>query len=88
MGLKERAWKSGPERAGLKERAWKSGPGKVGLEKWAWKSGPGKVGLEKEKSLFYTVFPECNIITRRAVLYNDDDRGLRIRKLMSMMLDL
>lgn len=39
-------------------------------------------------SLFYTVFPECNIITRRAVLYNDDDRGLRIRKLMSMMLDL
>lgn len=39
-------------------------------------------------SLFYTVFPECNVITRRVVLSNADDRNLRIRKIMSMMLDL
>ena len=39
-------------------------------------------------SLYYTVFDECDVITRRAVLVNEDKKELRIRKLMSMMLDL
>ncbi|MHB1454024.1 MAG: alpha-galactosidase [Saccharofermentanales bacterium] len=38
--------------------------------------------------MYYTVYPSCNVITRSVVLRNDNERELRIRKLMSMMLDL
>jgi len=41
-----------------------------------------------ELILFYTVFPACNIITRRAVLVNHHQKPLVIRRLMSLMLDL
>jgi alpha-galactosidase len=41
-------------------------------------------------NLYYTLFPECDVITRRCVLVNNSDSGkpLEIRRLMSMMLDL
>lgn len=38
--------------------------------------------------LYYTVYFETNVITRRAVLYNNNENKLVIRKFMSMMLDL
>lgn len=41
-----------------------------------------------ELTLYYTVFPETDVITRRAVLTNNGERPLVIRKLMSMMLDM
>lgn len=45
---------------------------------------PGKVTL----LMYYTVFPDTDIITRRAVLLNNNDKPLVIRKMMSMMIDL
>jgi alpha-galactosidase len=46
---------------------------------------PGGAVLE----LIYTVYPDCDVITRRAVLKNSGTTGrLQIRKLMSMMIDL
>ena len=45
---------------------------------------PSQAGL----TLFYTVYPECSVITRRCVLANNNEKPLVIRKLMSMMLDL
>jgi len=41
-----------------------------------------------ELKLIYTAFFESDVITRRAVLTNYDQRGLVIRKFMSMMIDL
>jgi len=41
-----------------------------------------------ELCLYYTVFPETDVITRRAVLKNGSERPLVIRRLMSMMIDL
>ncbi|MBO4902059.1 MAG: alpha-galactosidase [Lachnospiraceae bacterium] len=38
--------------------------------------------------LIYTVFPACDVITRRAVLYNDEEASFTIRRLLSMQLDL
>ncbi len=38
--------------------------------------------------LYFTVYEKTNIITRRAVLQNDNDKPLVIRRLMSMMTDL
>ncbi|MDO4544030.1 MAG: alpha-galactosidase [Clostridia bacterium] len=38
--------------------------------------------------LYYTVYSDANVITRRAVLKNCEDNELMIRKLMSMMMDL
>ena len=38
--------------------------------------------------LYYTVYFETNVITRRAVLHNNNKNKLVIRKFMSMMLDL
>ncbi len=38
--------------------------------------------------LYYSVFSSCDVICRRAVLQNENDRPLVIRKLMSMMLDI
>lgn len=39
-------------------------------------------------ALYYTVFPSFNLITRRAVLTNNNEKALEIRRLMSMMIDL
>ena len=38
--------------------------------------------------LFYTVYAATDVITRRAVLINENERPLHIRKLMSMMIDI
>ena len=38
--------------------------------------------------LYYTIYPGCSVITRRAELRNNHDKPLVIRRLMSMMLDL
>jgi alpha-galactosidase len=39
-------------------------------------------------SLYYSVFEKTDVITRRAVLSNDSEAPLTIRRFMSMMLDL
>lgn len=44
----------------------------------------GGVGL----TLYYTVYPDCGVITRRAVLHNNDGRPLTARRLMSMSVDI
>ncbi len=41
-----------------------------------------------ELLLYYTVFEQTDVITRRAVLKNNNDNPLVIRRLLSMMLDL
>lgn len=38
--------------------------------------------------LYYTVYEQANVITRRAVLVNNHEKPLVIRRLMSMMLDM
>lgn len=38
--------------------------------------------------LFYTVFWQTNVITRRAVLVNEEETQLSVRRFLSMMLDL
>ncbi len=45
---------------------------------------PNNVAL----TMYYTVFHETDVITRRVVLKNKNLKSLRIRKLMSFMLDL
>jgi len=45
---------------------------------------PGEVSL----FMYYTVFPRTDVISRRVVLENHNDKPLVIRKLMSMMIDL
>ena len=44
--------------------------------------------LKAELHLFYTVFEECNVITRSVRLYNKSSKNIKIRSLMSMQLDL
>lgn len=39
-------------------------------------------------TLYYTVFPKADVITRRSVLKNNNENALTIRRLMSMMLDI
>lgn len=41
-----------------------------------------------ELKLFYTVFHDCDVITRRSVLSNFSGRDITIRKVMSMNLDI
>jgi alpha-galactosidase len=41
-----------------------------------------------ELRLFYTVFQDCDVITRRAVLENRSGKDITIRKFMSMNLDI
>lgn len=41
-----------------------------------------------ELQLIYTVFPACDIITRRAVIINCHEKALVIRRMLSMMMDL
>ena len=47
---------------------------------------------EKNRGLFldliYTVFPACDVITRRSVLRNEGEREVTVRRLMSAQLDL
>lgn len=44
--------------------------------------------LGAELHMFYTVFEECNVITRSVRLYNKGEKPFRIKNLMSMQLDL
>ncbi len=37
--------------------------------------------------LVYSVFPECDVITRSAVLYNDSDKDIRIERILSTQID-
>ncbi|MGC4153283.1 MAG: alpha-galactosidase [Propionicimonas sp.] len=39
-------------------------------------------------TLYYTIFPESNVVTRRAVLSNRSEATLRVRRLMSQLIDL
>lgn len=41
-----------------------------------------------ELRLYYTVYSECDVIARRAVLINNNSEQLEIRRLLSMMVDL
>ena len=41
-----------------------------------------------ELKLIYTVFEKSNIITRRTILINNDEKPIVIRKIMSMMFDV
>lgn len=43
-----------------------------------------KVTLE----LYYTVYENTNIITRRVVLKNEDEKDITLRRIMSMMVDI
>lgn len=38
--------------------------------------------------LYYTVFPDTDVITRRAVLVNEEEGSVQIRRFLSMMVDL
>ncbi len=44
--------------------------------------------LGAQLHLFYTVFEECNVITRSVRLYNKSDKPFRIKSIMSMQIDL
>ncbi|MGN1419011.1 MAG: alpha-galactosidase, partial [Acutalibacteraceae bacterium] len=44
--------------------------------------------LGAQLHLFYTVFEECNVITRSVRLYNKGKKAFHIKSLMSMQLDL
>lgn len=37
--------------------------------------------------LYYTVFPECDVITRRAIVRNIGEEKVKIKRIMSLMLD-
>lgn len=41
-----------------------------------------------EIDLYYTVYPECDVITRRAVIRNTGSENVKIRRAMSLQLDL
>lgn len=43
---------------------------------------------DAELDLYYTVFEECNVITRRAVLKNTGSKSIKIHRLLSLQLDL
>lgn len=38
--------------------------------------------------LYYTVFPSQNVISRRSVLENSEEKPIKIRRIMSMLLDM
>lgn len=44
--------------------------------------------FDLQLQLIYTVYPECNVITRRAVLENREQTPVTLRRMMSMLLDL
>ncbi len=44
--------------------------------------------LKSQLHLFYTVFSECNVITRSVRLYNKGDKPFKVKSLMSMQIDL
>ncbi len=39
-------------------------------------------------SLYYTVFPEVNVISRRSMVTNGDEKDISLRKFMSMSMDI
>lgn len=41
-----------------------------------------------ELDLYYSVFPECDVITRRAVLRNTGEESIRVERLLSLQLDM
>lgn len=41
-----------------------------------------------ELDLYYSIFPECDVITRRAVLRNESEEQVKIKRIMSLQLDL
>ena len=43
---------------------------------------------ETECKLYYTVYEQCDVITRRCVITNHSKKGIALRKTMSLMLDL
>lgn len=45
-----------------------------------------KIGAEL--IMFYTVFEECNVITRSVRLHNKSDKNIHIKSIMSMQIDL
>ncbi len=47
-----------------------------------------EAALDVRLSLVYTVFADTNVITRRAVVENREERPMELRKMMSMLLDL
>lgn len=44
--------------------------------------------LGAQLHMFYTVFEECNVITRSVRLYNKSEKPMHLKSLMSMQLDL
>ena len=44
----------------------------------------GELGV----TLYYTIFPDSNVVTRRAVLTNNSAVALRVRRVMSQLIDL
>ena len=44
--------------------------------------------LGAQLHMFYTVFEECNVITRSVRFYNKSERDIHIKSMMSMQLDL
>ena len=38
--------------------------------------------------LIYSVFPDCDVITRSAVLYNDNDKPIKVERLLSTSIDI
>ncbi len=48
----------------------------------------GETSNNVKLDLFYTVYEKTNVITRRAVLRNENERAVTIRRIMSMMVDM
>ena len=44
-------------------------------------------GYGARLELIYSVFPDCDCITRSAVLYNDSDKDIKIERLLSTQID-
>ncbi|WP_034446418.1 alpha-galactosidase [Butyrivibrio sp. AE2032] len=43
---------------------------------------------ETRLDLIYTVFPDCDVITRSAVIYNDSDKPVKVERLLSTSIDI
>ena len=44
-------------------------------------------GYGSRLDLIYSVFPECDVITRSAVLYNDSDKEIKVDRILSTAVD-
>ena len=45
------------------------------------------IGYGARLELIYSVFPDCDCITRSAVLYNDSDKDIKIERILSTQID-